>query len=141
MPLITLGELISSPAYQKVDEQRWNSAIYVAQGAIVDGAITGVSVQDFTEGRWYFADDFPAEIPYDHIIYIHVSFENTGNVDVWFRVTVQLIEPDGNIIEKVCEPGAPPFVPGEGSTCGPGYIRLDKVGTYDIYALLEAEEA
>ncbi|GAH56400.1 unnamed protein product, partial [marine sediment metagenome] len=119
---------IASPAYEVTDEQTWSPAFTVEEGPVVDGEITRVSVQDFTAGIHYFEDYFPFTIPYDHIIYIHVGFKNTGNVDVWFRVTVQLIEPDGNVIEEICEPPSPPFVPGESSTCGPGYIHVKKVG-------------
>ncbi len=135
-----LGYGVKVAALTQVDERSWN-AISV-EAAEVAGEITGASVQDWTDQKQWWDDYFPVNIPFGHDVYVRVSFKNTGNVDVNFRVTIQVIDPDGIVAtERVYVPAPPPFVPGEGSTCMCDKLTIDKAGTWVIHATLEAELA
>jgi len=124
-----------------VDERSWPNAFNVAQ-PVVQGELYEASVQDWTTQQQWWEEYFPIEIPFGHDVIIGVRFKNTGTAEVYFRVTLQLIDPDGLVaVEKICTPSPPPFVPGEASVCRTSAFTIDKAGIWSIHALLEAELA
>lgn len=132
---------IASAALAIVDEKSWAKAFNVAQ-PVVQGELYSASVQDWTTQQQWWEESFPIEIPLGHDVIIGVRFKNTGTAEVYFRVTLQLIDPDGLVaIEKICTPAPPPFVPGERSVCRTSTFAIDKAGPWGIHALLEAEPA
>jgi hypothetical protein len=129
----------------QTDVRSWN-AINVAQ-AVISAQIIGAYIHDVTTDTGYVESDesnrhpFPVDIPYGHVIYSNISTRNTGDVTLNMRVTIELYDPDGILrASKI----------GSIYTVNPGIAltspqipntMLDKVGTWVLHGILEAELA
>ena len=129
---------------QSVAEHTWD-AIRVSQVSpeLVFG---GAWICDDTAGIDYTSrEDFPANIPYGHLVNGNYNVKNIGDVTLRVYLLIEFINPAGTVVFSAYDP-SPPFPsilnPGGPLTRAPFFgIRLDMVGAWLIYGKMEYEIA
>lgn len=115
-------------------ENTWD-AINVAgapEGELTDGC----GIYDWDTSTMYTVPDLPASIDLEHLVDGEGEGQNTGNTTQDFTLTVELIDPDGNV--RATDTDTETKVPGEYITAVTPQATLDKSGTWELHVKLEA---
>ena len=103
----------------------------------LEGHLYSPFIHDATTGETYYSGSLPADLPLEHRVIAGAQFMNDGELAT-LTARVELVDPDG--IVRIYGIGEKELDTGEHTGVQTGTsVKLDKGGTWEIHATLEAE--